>query len=194
MPGVGGSAGSGSATKTVRLATLWSVASPGYVEDLAYSPDGKALAVASVEGPVTLYDGASGEARKQLPGHGFGTASLSWSPDGRTLASAGQDGKVRLWDVAGTGGERQVCELEGGAPWVEKVAFSQDGPHLVSASGKRIRMWRPGAAGGKADGELLWESEDHESTVTDVRWRPGSGKELACSSYGGLTLYRPSAA
>jgi WD40 repeat protein len=116
------------------------------------------------------------------------------------LASAGKDGKVRLWDMSGKGGDR---ELEGGAQWVEKVAFSQDGRRLVSAAGKRIRMWRPGSAGGSDKGgadhpaggtegaDPLWESADHASTVTDVRWRPGSSKELVCSSYGGLALYRP---
>lgn len=180
MPGVG------SDVRMAQLEPTWSAQSPGYVEDLAFSPRGDLLAAASVEGPVTVFDGATGEQLSQLPGHGFGTTSISFSLDGRLLASAGQDGKVRLWDPV-TGGE--LCALDGGSAWVEKVNFSPDGRYLASAAGKRIRMWKP--HGGEAGPEPLWESADHESTVTDVSWKPGSSKELVSAAYGGLTFYKP---
>lgn len=118
------------------LPTRWRAEIGDYANALAWSPDGRLIAVASVEGPVTVFDAETGEKRHALPGHGFGTAALSWGPGG-TLATAGQDGKVRLWD-AGSGGEKAV--LDGGAPWVEKVAYAPDGRFLVSAAGRRLRM------------------------------------------------------
>lgn len=165
--------------KTVRIETSWRMRVSDYVNALAWSPDGCIVAAAVVGGPIVLFD-ECGEVLSILPGHDFGTAALSWSPDG-TLASAGQDGKVRLWD-ARSGEERLV--LDGGSLWVEKVAWSPDGRFLVSAAGRVLRMY-------KTDGQLLWESPVHESTVTDVGWRPGSSKELASAAYGGLTLWRP---
>lgn len=176
MPGVG--------SRTGELESLWQTGSPGYVEALEWSPDGGFLAAASVEGPVTLFEGRTGERRRELAGHGFGTAALSWSPDGRVLATAGQDGVARLWD-AREGSE--ITRLEGGAAWVSRVVYSPDGRYLATAAGRRLRLWKVVREGC----ELLWESEDHESTVTDLRWRPGSSKELVASSYGGLALYRP---
>lgn len=164
-----------------RLQTAWRAGVDDYVNDLAPSPDGKALAVAGVEGGIMLFDMMSGEVLRELPGHGFGTTSLSWNADCRTLASAGQDGKVRLWD-ARSGEERSV--LDGGVQWVERVAFSPDGRYLVSAAGNRVRLWR-------SEGEFLWESPGHRSTVSAVAWRPGSAEGFVAAAYGGLALYRP---
>jgi WD40 repeat protein len=172
-----------SAGGTVLLGSRWRTGIGDYANALAWSPDGASLAVASVGGPIAVFDGSSG-AGHGLPGHGFGTADLSWGPDG-TLASAGQDGKVRLWDArrgAPQGAEIRV--LDGGASWVERVAHAPDGRYLVSAGGRRLRMWDRG-------GELLWESPDHQSTVADLAWRPGASKGLVSAAYGGLTLWRP---
>lgn len=166
----------------VRLEDRWRARVDDYVNALAWSPGGEHLAVASVGGPVTIFEGRGGETLHELPGHHFGTAALSWGPEG-LLATAGQDGKVRLWAV-GDGSGKERLALEGGASWVEKVAFSPDGNYLVGAAGRRIRLW-------SLNGEFLWESPDHSSTVTDVAWRPGSPAGLVSSAYGGLTLWRP---
>lgn len=176
MPGV-------SRTRTARLGSLWQAESPGYVEALTWAPDGSLLAAASVEGPVTFYDGPTGGVAHRLDGHGFGTTDLSFSPDGRTLATSGQDGAARLWD-AREGSE--IARLDGGAAWVPRVSYSPDGRYLATAAGRRIRLWKAARTC-----ELLWESADHASTVTDLRWRSGSSKELVSSSYGGLTLWKP---
>jgi WD40 repeat protein len=161
------------------LDTLWRASLDDYVNDLAWSSDGRTVAAADVAEPISILEADTGEVLKRLSGHGFGTTSLSWNTRG-VLASAGQDGKVRLWDVNSGEGK----ELDGGSQWVEKVAFSPDGKHLVSSAAKKIRMW-------KRSGELLWESEDHQSTVSDVEWKPGSARDLATSAYGGVSLWKP---
>src|SRR5262249_52437498 len=71
---------------------------------LAFSPDGKTLAVAGGwprEGAgVLLWDVATGKQLKGCAGHTSPVASVAYVPDG-TLASASADHTVKLWDAEG---------------------------------------------------------------------------------------------
>jgi len=153
------------------------------VADVAWSPDGKTLAVASLGGPILLFDGLSGRLRHELAGHPLGTSALAWHPDGRILASVGMDGIVRRW-LVWTGDE--YCALSVGKEWAGQVAFSDSGTYLAAAAGKRVRCW-------DMKGTVLHDWEDHPSTVTALRWRPGVD-EVATAVYGGLRRWQPHAA
>ena len=165
------------------LKALWRANIEDHPIGLAWSPDGQRLAVAGVSGPIMLFSGERGEVRRKLPGHAFDTMAISWRSDSRLLASVGQDGKVRLWDVeTGT----QTAEMAGGASWVERVAFSPVGEWLVSAAGRKLRLWNSG-------GDLIREYPDANSTITDIKWRK-DGKQFAISAYNGVVLYDPAEA
>ena len=114
----------------------------GLSGNIAYSPDGTRLAVASVFGfGIRLYDTATYQEVALLTGHTAQVESVAFSPDGRTLASAsyGYEGEVRLWD-AHTGEHKQT--LRGHTAQVYSVAFSPDGRTLASASGDNtVRLW-----------------------------------------------------
>ena len=78
---------------------------PGAVEQLAFSPDGRTLAILA-PGPdprkvhsrwVLLWDVAAGREREALEWHGQRVRSLAFSPDGEWLATGADDGLVRLW-------------------------------------------------------------------------------------------------
>jgi len=125
------------------FAKHWAASLDDYAIDLAWSPDGSLLAVASSAGGATLFDAATGAVKHTLPGHADGTNCLAWSPDGTRLATGGQDGSVRLWDpVTGT----QTAQAKLGGAWVEHLAWVQrteDGGQttemlLFAAAGKRL--------------------------------------------------------
>src|SRR5262249_31656580 len=63
--------------------------------DIAFSPDGTMLASARADGPIMLWDVASGQViGRPLPGHLGGAEAVAFSPDGIQLASAGRDGRI----------------------------------------------------------------------------------------------------
>jgi WD40 repeat protein len=71
----------------------------GQASSLAFSPDGRRMAVTSLAGTITVYDTATGRVRAVLLGHSGVVAYVSWSPDGNYIASAGVDDSVRIWNA-----------------------------------------------------------------------------------------------
>ncbi|MGV9567979.1 nSTAND1 domain-containing NTPase [Streptomyces sp. NPDC003480] len=107
---------------------------------MAFSPDGRALAVgSSVDGAVGLRNVATGRTRATLTGHTDAVRAVAFSPDGLTLATASDDRTVRLWDVA-TG--RTRLTLPGRTDWMVSLAFSPDGHTLATGSyDGTVRLW-----------------------------------------------------
>lgn len=92
----------------------------GSVRGMAFSPDGRTVAAASVT-TVRVWDVATGRKRRGFTG--LYPQAVAFGSGGRTVAAVGLDGLVRVWDVA-TGRTRTVGgdRIDGRA-----VAFSPDG-------------------------------------------------------------------
>ena len=176
----------GLAAKAPALDVHWESIISDHVIGLCWSPGGSRIAAAAVSGPLAVYCANTGERKFDLPGHGFGTTQLAWSPASQApiLASCGQDGRIRIWDtVAG----RELAVLEGGAEWVEHLAWSRTGEYLATAAGRRLRMWDLRAP---AAPQLLHGYDEHPSTIAGIQWNPGAD-ELAACGYNGLTFWSP---
>lgn len=156
----------------------WRLETADSVQDLAWSPDGRWLAVAVVSGPLTVVDGATGDFRQGWPSHAGGTLKVAWSHDSRWLASSGQDGCARVWDVV-SGEER--LQLAAGNAWVGGVSFSPHADLLITAAGKELRAW-------SLDGQQLHRTQPHTSTITDLAWHP-QWPLLASTAFGQVHLW-----
>jgi RNA polymerase sigma factor (sigma-70 family) len=83
----------------------------GEVWTLRFSPDGKRLASAAVDGTVRLWDLGTGKTLQVWPGHPArrpywlmrsaisGVRTLDFTPDGRRLVAGGSEDRLRLWDA-----------------------------------------------------------------------------------------------
>jgi hypothetical protein len=71
-----------------------------WVARVAFSPDGRALAVGS-DNAVSLWEVATGGKRAEFAGHAGTVHALAFAPDGRRLASGSDDTTILVWDLAG---------------------------------------------------------------------------------------------
>ncbi len=104
---------------------------------VAYSPDGKYLAVAGQRNTLLLLDAASGKVVRTFRGHGFPVVAVAFSPDGRRLASGSladdqYKDELRVWDPADG---REVFTVPGQHGGVTALAFSPDGARLAIGEG-----------------------------------------------------------
>ena len=70
----------------------------GHILDLAYSPDGKQLAVAGSIG-IWIYDVETLQINAHLTDFAGKIFSVSYSPDGKTIAGTSTDRAILLWDA-----------------------------------------------------------------------------------------------
>jgi WD40 repeat protein len=164
----------------IRATGVWEGQLDDHAIGAAWSPDGSRLAAAAVGGPVAIFDATSGHRMATIPGHNFGTTSLSWRFDGGAIATGGQDGTVRIWEPESAG---LLHALDAGAGWVEAVAFATHRDWLVSAAGRKLRLWN-------SKGELVTDYAPHPSTISDVAWQIGE-PYFTTAAYGQLAIFRP---
>ncbi len=197
----------------MNLSKHWAATLDDYAIDLAWSPDGTLLAVASAAGGITLFEAATGKVRHSLAGHEDGTNALAWMPVGRVipnapdaerrrednpphlLATGGQDGFVRFWDTA-TG--QQTAEAKLGNAWVEHLVWKPVGSVLAptetpGASEHTLPPALFASAGRKLvvlkpDGAVVHTFPEAPKTITALALRPDA-KACSAAYFGGVCAW-----
>ncbi|HSH77747.1 MAG TPA: protein kinase, partial [Herpetosiphonaceae bacterium] len=144
-----------------------------WVEDAAFSPDGRLVVTASDDRTARLWQAATGQNIVTLEGHTGAVNGVAFSPDGRYVLTGSQDKTAALWD-ANTGLEVRRFTGHGKAIW--DVAFSPDGKYALTGSfDKTAQLWDA------QTGQAIRTFEGHTDEVYGVAFSP-DGRNVVTSS------------
>jgi hypothetical protein len=157
------------------------------VTSIAFRPDGKCLASASLDKTVKLLDPQSGKELAPAHPQTAQVHSVTFSPDGKRLASGSGDptrpkehGEVQVWDAV-TGRQVFSSNKHDGVVWC--VAFHPNGKLLASAGADRtVRLWDA------TTGEELHTFADYKEPVLSLVFSP-DGSRLATATATTLRVW-----
>ncbi|KAL8834601.1 MAG: hypothetical protein Q9170_003677 [Blastenia crenularia] len=90
------------------------------INDFAFSPDSRHLAVVTEDGYLQIIDYLNEQLTDIYPSYYGGFLCVCWSPDGKYILTGGQDDLVSIWSLTE---RRLVARCPGHHSWVSCVAF-----------------------------------------------------------------------
>jgi WD40 repeat protein/serine/threonine protein kinase len=157
----------------------------GHLRAVAWSPDGKKIAVGSMGMYLDLYEAASGELLRRSPAIvDLYTTDIAWSPEGSRIASSAMSKtEVMLWDAETL---TQLDPFQGNTYGVWKIAWSPDGARLASSGqDEKVRIWNTRSQ------KLLLTFDHH--MVDGIGWSSDGKRLAAVSKRGRLKIWDASA-
>ncbi|MEA5521627.1 eIF2A-related protein [Limnoraphis robusta] len=143
------------------------------VFSVAFSPDGKFLAVGDSRGIVQVWEATAGRVLLVLQGHLSGVNSVAFSLDGKTLASGSYDRTIKLWRLSDG---NCIRILEEHSDRVYSVAFSPNRKILASGSNDNtVKLWSLN------NFTCLATLKGHSHGIRSIAFSP-DGKTLASGS------------
>jgi WD40 repeat protein len=146
-----------------------------YINDIAWSPDGKQLAVPGSDGGMRLWQ-VEQQAESLLAQNPDNQRRVAWSPDGQWIAALGGYARLRLWRPDGTAGPAIST------PTTRSIAFSPDSSILATVGDDAkvyLRM---------IDGTPRSTLEGPNAIVYGVAWSPDGGR-LASARSGAIHVW-----
>ena len=162
-------------------------------EGIAFSPNGKLLATAAVDGTVRLWDAPTGQPHGApiQDGHANSRAYYSWnsvafSPNGKLLAIANSTGTVRLWNLATSRRSTVSFTVKHFVTW---VAFSPNSRLLATAnSSSDVQIWDT-QTGRAVRGAVQANSNQLYPFINEIEFSPDGKLFVTAADDGTLRLW-----
>ncbi len=153
----------------------------GIVSRVAYSPDGKWIAIAFGSGELIILDGKSSIIRTRLQAHDCPIYSLAISSDSQYFATGGEDGEIRLWKASDGS---LVWHVQANRGWTQCLAFSPDGTKIASGHERNVIEIR-----NIDDFKLVNILNGHTSRVHSICYAQGGTRIISGGYEGDLKIW-----
>jgi WD40 repeat protein len=161
----------------------------GPVTAIAFAPDGKSFATASLDRTVSVWDRETGRELWRCRGFGRDPLAVAFNKDGKTLACAAADGVCRVFEIGkpddkGPAAEpKELHSFALKADVVSAATFSKDGAFL--------------AAGDDSGAVRVWDVKEHEvvktitldETARCLRFTPDAKSLATTAGIGGIQVW-----
>lgn len=159
------------------------------LHDLAFSPDGKTLAVVggtpAEEGQIELVQWKDGLSQYLIKGNLDSLVSVAWK-DHATLATASLDHDITIWNV---NSRKPVQHLKGHSRGVTTLCFLSEGRLLISGGlDNNVRVWDV------RSGSVVRSLNNHTKQIHQIALRPspdGLPMIASVSSDRSVRLWQP---
>ncbi|MGG6266552.1 WD40 repeat domain-containing protein [Leptolyngbya sp. AN03gr2] len=163
------------------LELRWQSVLSDYVTAIAWSPDGKMLAVCSAAGEVVLYATRTFDSIVLQTATGSSIDCLAFSHDGQFLAASGQAGTVQIWQLTRTGFEL-IKTLTNASAWIDQLQWSPIKNQIAFSLGKTVQIWDAETQ------QSVTTLDFNESSIGDIAWHP-SGESISLGGYQGIKIW-----
>jgi WD40 repeat protein len=153
---------------------LYRIPQPGFVYDVAWSPDGLILAAVSVgagsdPGSIELWDVVTGSKLRSIDQ--IRIERIAYSPDGQMLAGSGYSG-LRVWNAEDG---RELINMPTGSSELPAIAFATDGRFLAYSLKNTVTLL-------EMPGGRVLNTFQHPNNVGEFAFLP-DGKSLIAAAF-----------
>jgi len=118
----------------------WLDGHPSVVGGIAFSPDGKFLAVGGSDRIIYIFDTAKKTVARKLDSNNKPVKSISFSPDGKFLLFLNKDGEINVWEWQ-SGNILRGTEAMRGIYGLNNNEFSKDGKYFLFVNEGSFGVW-----------------------------------------------------